>query len=68
MTWVINGLIVWFFTYALTAKIRLELVEEKEARLREKQELELELFRKSKELGDLEQEFYEYKLLNGEIA
>ncbi len=67
MTWIINGLIVWFFTYALTAKIRLELAKEKELRLQERKELELEIFRKTELFGKLEQEFYEYKLMIGEV-
>ncbi len=67
MIWIINGLLVWFFTYALTAKIRLELVREKEDRLKDKEDFELTIYKKQEEIGKLEEEFAEYKKMIGEV-
>ena len=67
MTWVINGLLVWFFTYALTAKIRLQLTEEKEARRQDEEEFKLELYKRQEEIGRIEEEFAEYKKMIGEV-
>lgn len=59
---------MWFFTYALTAKIRLELIKEKEARTEDKEKFELELYKKSEELGRIEIEFAEYRKIMEETA
>ena len=67
MIWIINALLIWFFTVAFTAKSRLELIKEKEARKEEVKKHKLELYQLLKEKSDVEEEFHNYKLMIGEL-
>lgn len=59
MIWIINAVLVYVISYALTIRYRLQYLEEKEAKIKAIEEMEVEIFRVNMEKDKLKKKYQE---------